>query len=363
MYFLSEVPDVQMTISKPKVHIVVTISNGSTSETPIDQTYFTSNGGFSLFDLCDLCKHFLEAHSLVWCTCTIEATAIHEGPEVIVFEEQLTDTASFKVFYESLATGRDVNALNTFFMTTSDKKVLYKNAKLGENVGYVYLRGQNDPQMLTVNTIATCRLADGSIASVTATASINVGTAEIYTDTLQLSFASVLAALQAVNSDVVDVLAFRIEMGSRIISYVVSEDDTQHIEFFRFVNEYGFAETVAIGGVLKTVNDISQNVTTSGHTRVKYDQTIEQSFQFQSAALPSFCEPSILSLLIAKDLAVWFSGASKPVLITESNWESTNEIGTVNSVKLTWKLVDDRAVKPSESLIRIFNNIYDNTYG
>lgn len=352
-----------MTTAQAKVHITVTLANGSTSETPIDQTFFTSNGGFELFDVYDLCKNFLEAHSLVWCACTIQATAIHEGPEIIVFEEDLTDTASFRVFYESLATGRDVNALNTFFLTTSDKKVLYKNAKLGENVGYVCLRGQNDPQTLTVNTIATCRLADGSTASVTATATINVGTAEIYTGTLQLSYASVLAALQTVNSDVVDVLAFRIEMGSRIISYVVCEDDTQHIEFFRFVNEYGFAETVAIGGVIKTVNDISQNVTTSGHTRVKYDQTVEQSFQFQSAALPSFVEPSVLSLLIAKDVAVWLAGAYKPVLITDSNWEPSNEIGTVNSVKLTWKLVADRAVKPSESIVRIFNNIYDNTYG
>lgn len=360
-----------MTTAQAKVHITVTLANGSTSETPIDQTFFTSNGGFELFDVYDLCKNFLETYRLVWCTCTIEATAIYEGGsggggdfvEVPGWEEDLTNTATFKVFYESLATGRDVSALNTFFLTTSDKKVLYKNAKLGENVGYVYLRGNDDPQTLTATTIATCKLADGSTASVTATATINVGTAEIYTGTLQLSYASVLAALQAVNANVVDVLAFRIEMDSRIISYVVSEDDTQHIEFFRFINEYGYPETVAISGVIKTVNDISQNVTTSGHTRVKYDQTVEQSFQFQSAALPSFVEPSVLSLLIAKDVAVWFAGASKPVLITDSNWEPSNEIGTVNAVKLTWKLVDDRAVKPSESLVRIFNNIYDNTYG
>jgi hypothetical protein len=123
-------------------------------------------------------------------------------------------------------------------------------------------------------------------------------------------------------------------------------------------------ETIALPGAIKEVHDISQNVTVSGHTRIKYDQNVEQSFQFQSAALPSFLEPSVLSLLIAESVTVWFArGIAKGVLITDSTWEPSNEIGTVNSVKLTYKFTDDRVVKYTDSVIRIFNNVYDNAYG
>lgn len=354
-----------------QVHVLVTISSGNASDTPINQSYFTSNNVFHLHDVCDLCKTFLEANSLVFCTCTIEATAIYDGGsggggdfvEVPGWEEDLTNTATFIVFYEAFATGRSVNSINSYFLTTTDKKILYRDSDIDEYLGLVNLRVQGENSIKTVRTIAVCRLGDGTTASVTATDTIDYGSDEIFVGSIRLSYASVLAALQAVNENVAEVLAFRLEIDNRVMSYIVSEDSSLEVQFFSFLNEFNCKETLALAGVIKEVHDISQNVTVSGHTRLKYDQTVEQSFQFQSAALPSFCEDSVFSLLIARDVETLYGVGAKAILITDSTWEKTNEIGTVNAVKLTYKFTDDRVQKYSATVIRIFNQVYDNTYG
>ena len=371
MYFLTGVPDVDIETGAEQVQVRVTISGGNASDTPIDQSYFTSNNVFHLHDVGDLCKTFLEANSLVFCTCTIEATAIYEGGsggggdfvEVPGWEEDLTNTATFKVFYEAFATGRSVNSINSYFLTTTDKKILYRDSDIDEYLGLVNLRVQGENSIKTVRTIAVCRLGDGTTASVTATDTIDYGSDEIFVGSIRLSYASVLAALQAVNENVAEVLAFRLELDNRVMSYIVSEDSSLEVQFFSFLNEFNCKETLALAGVIKEVHDISQNVTVSGHTRLKYDQTVEQSFQFQSAALPSFCEDSVFSLLIARDIETWYGVSAKAILITDSTWEKSNEIGTVNSVKLTYKFTDDRVQKYSATVIRIFNQVYDNTYG
>ena len=360
MYFLTGVPDVDIETGAEQVQVRVTISGGNASDTPIDQSYFTSNNVFHLHDVCDLCKTFLEAHSLVWCTCEIRA----EIDESLVFwdDEQAVDTATFKVFYEAFATGRSVNSINSYFFTTTEKKILYRDSKIDEYVGFVNIR-QGGNSVKAVKTIAVCRLGDGTTASVTATDTIDYGSDEIFVGSIRLSYASVLAALQAVNENVAEVLAFRLELDDRVMSYIVSEDSSLEVQFFSFLNEFNCKETLALAGVIKEVHDISQNVTVSGHTRIKYDQTVEQSFQFQSAALPSFCEDSVFSLLIARDIETWCGVGAKAILITDSTWEKSNEIGTVNSVKLTYKFTDDRVQKYSATVIRIFNQVYDNTYG
>lgn len=344
-----------------QVQVRVTISGGNASDTPIDQIYFTSDNVFHLHDVCDLCKTFLEAHSLVWCTCEIRA----EIDESLVLrdDEHAVDTATFKVFYEAFATGRSVNSINSYFFTTTDKKILYRDSYIDEYLGLVNLRVQGENSVKTIRTIAVCRLGDGTTASVTATDTIDFGSDEIFVGSIRLSYASVLAALQAVNENVTDVLAFRLELDNRVMSYIVSEDSSLEVQFFSFLNEFNCKETLALAGVIKEVHDISQNVTVSGHTRLKYDQTVEQSFQFQSAALPSFCEDSVFSLLIARDIETWYGVGAKAILITDSTWEKSNEIGTVNSVKLTYKFTDDRVQKFSATVIRIFNQVYDNTYG
>jgi hypothetical protein len=358
IYFLTGVPDVTISTQADKVHVRVVITGYSSSDTPVNQYYFTSGGFCHLFDICDLCKVFLEANNRVWCTCQITATVQDEHDEDVV------DTASFKVFYESIATGRNVSSMNDFFLITTDKKILYKHGKLDEFIGFANLHVQGESSLKTVRTVAVCSLSDGTTASVSATDTIDFGSGDVYTGTLQFTYNSVLQALKTVNSDVTDVLSFRLELDNRTVSYVVSDDDTHHLASFYFRNHFGMTETIALPGAIKEVHDISQNVTVSGHTRIKYDLSVEQSFQFQSAALPSFLEPSVLSLLIAESVTVWYArGIAKGVLITDSTWEPSNEIGTVNSVKLTYKFKDDRVIKYTDSVIRIFNNVYDNTYG
>lgn len=360
MYFLTGVPDVDIETGAGQVQVRVAISGGNASDTPIDQSFFTSHNVFHILDVCDLCKTFLEANSLVFCTCEIRAE-IDENL-VIWDDEQAVDTATFKVFYEAFATGRNVNSINSYFLTTSEKKILYRDSNIDEFLGIVNIR-QGGISVKAVKTIAVCRLGDGTTASVTATDTIDYGSDEVFVGSIRLSYASVLAALQAVNENVAEVLAFRLELDNRVISYIVSEDSSLEIQFFSFLNEFNCKETLALAGVIKEVHDISQNVTVSGHTRLKYDQTVEQSFQFQSAALPSFCEDSVFSLLIARDIETWYGIGAKAILITDSTWEKSNEIGTVNSVKLTYKFTDDRVQKYSATVIRIFNQVYDNTYG
>lgn len=361
IYLLTGVPEIYIETGAEQVQVRVTISGGSYSDTPIDQIYFTSNNVFRLYDVCDLCKVFLEAHSLVWCTCEVRAEI--DEDLVLYDDEQAVDTATFKVFYEAFATGRNVNGINGFFLTTTEKKILYRDSDIDEFLGLVNIRGNGGISIKTVRTVAVCRLGDGTTASVTATDTIDYGSDEIFVGSIQLSYASVLSALQAVNASVTEVLAFRLELDDRVMSYIVSDDSSLNVQFFSFLNEFNCKETLALAGVIKEVHDISQNVTVSGHTRLKYDQTVEQSFQFQSAALPSFSEDSVFSLLIARDIETWYGVSTKGVLITDSTWEKSNEIGTVNAVKLTYKFTDDRVQKYSATVIRIFNQVYDNTYG
>lgn len=363
MFFLTNLPDIEVSATTDKIHVLVELTADNLSEVPIDQSYFTSNNGFTIYDVADLCKSFMESHSLVHCSCHLTVT--EEPRSYDVWGDDI-DEKTFEVFYESIATGRDVSHINDYFLVSTDKKILYKQSTLSEFIGYVNVESsvlQSNVKSLT--TFAVCKLNDGTTSLVQIQASIDMSGVLIYTGSVTLSYNSILQAAKAVNQNVVDVMSFRLELDSRIISYVVSDEDTENLQFFKFSNEFGFAETVAIAGVTKEVNDYSQSVAVSGHTRIKYDANVEQSFQFQSAALPSFVEPSVSSLLMAKSLTVWFAHAvAKPILVVDSTWEKSNEIGTVNSVKFTYKFTDDRMVKyTSGAITRIFDNVYDNTYG
>lgn len=359
MYFVSNLPDIEVTTAADKVHIRVAVTNGSASEVCIDQYYFTSNNSFTIYDVCDLCKSFLEGRNLIYCTCTVTATVQDENYEDVV------DTESFTVFYEGMATGRDIEHINDYFLVSSDKKIIYKEGKLDEFVGYAHVRSQGENSIHTANFIAVCRMNDDGISRVVAQSSIDFGNVEIYTGSLQFTYSSILQAVKAVDANVSEVMSFRIELDNRVISYMVSDEDSENMKFFYFKNEFGFRETLALPGSTKEVNDYSQSVAVSGHTRIKYDATVEQSFQFQSAALASFLEGSVTSLLLAKTLTIWYAvGIAKDIIVTESTWEKSNEIGTVNSVKFTYKFTDDRLVKYySGAVTRVFNNVYDNTYG
>ena len=359
MYFVSNLPDIEVATTADKVHIRVVVANGSASEICIDQYYFTSNNGFTIYDVCDLCKSFLEGRNLIYCTCTVTATVQDENDEDVV------DTESFTVFYEGMATGRDIEHVNDYFLVSSDRKIIYKEGKLDEFIGYAHIRSQGENSIHKVYFIAVCRLNDDSMARIVAQSSIDFGNVEIYTGSLQFTYSSILQAVKAVDANVNEVMSFRIELDNRVISYMVSDENAENMKFFYFKNEFGFRETLALPGSTKEVNDYSQSVAVSGHTRIKYDATVEQSFQFQSAALASFLETSVTSLLLAKTLTIWYAvGIAKAIIVTESTWEKSNEIGTVNSVKFTYKFTDDRLVKYySGAVTRVFNNVYDNTYG
>jgi hypothetical protein len=359
MYFVSNLPDIEVATTADKVHIRVVVANGSASEVCIDQYYFTSNNGFTIYDVCDLCKSFLEGRNLIYCTCTVTATVQDENDEDVV------DTESVTVFYEGMATGRDIEHVNDYFLVSSDKKIIYKEGKLDEFIGYAHVRSQGENAIHTANFIAVCRMNDDSVSRVVAQSSIDFGNIEIYTGSLQFTYSSILQAVKAVDANVSEIMSFRIELDNRVVSYIVSDSDTENMKFFYFKNEFGFRETLALPGSTKEVNDYSQSVAVSGHTRIKYDATVEQSFQFQSAALASFLEGSVTSLLLAKTLTIWYAvGIAKAIIVTESTWEKSNEINTVNSVKFTYKFTDDRLVKYySGAITRVFNNVYDNTYG
>lgn len=359
MYFVSNLPDIEVATTADKVHIRVVVANGSASEVCIDQYYFTSNNGFTIYDVCDLCKSFLEGRNLIYCTCTVTATVQDENDEDVV------DTGSFTVFYEGMATGRDIEHVNDYFLVSSDKKIIYKEGKLDEFIGYAHIRSQGENSIHTANFIAVCRMNDDSVSRVVAQSSIDFGNGEIYTGSLQFTYSSILQAVKAVDANVSEIMSFRLELDNRVVSYIVSDGDTENMKFFYFKNEFGFRETLALPGSTKEVYDYSQSVAVSGHTRIKYDATVEQSFQFQSAALASFLETSVTSLLLAKTLTIWYAvGIAKAIIVTDSTWEKSNEIGTVNSVKFTYKFTDDRLVKYySGAVTRVFNNVYDNTYG
>ena len=359
MYFVSNLPDIEVATTADKVHIRVVVANGSASEVCIDQYYFTSNNGFTIYDVCDLCKSFLEGRNLIYCTCTVTATVQDENDEDVV------DTESFTVFYEGMATGRDIEHVNDYFLVSSDKKIIYKEAKLDEFIGYAHVRSQGENDIHAANFIAVCRMNDDSVSGVVAQSSIDFGNGQIYTGSLQFTYSSILQAVKAVDANVSEIISFRIELDNRVVSYIVSDSDTENMKFFYFRNEFGFVETLALPGVTKEVDDYTQSVAVSGHTRIKYDAHVEQSFQFQSAALPSFVEVAVASVLLARFVVVWFAPLiAKTILITDSTWEKSNEIGTVNAVKFTYKFTDDRLVKYySGAVTRVFNNVYDNTYG
>lgn len=361
MYFLPDIPDIEVSTAADKVLIQVVLSDGdATSETPINQYYFTSENGMVLYDVADLAKTFMDRHGLVFCNCSVTATVQDSD---IIWDDQ-EDEVTFKIFYASMVTGQSVDDINDFFLVSSDKKILYKTSPLGESVGFLNVEAENIPNNIkTLKTFAACLLNDGTTKLVTIEENIDLTGIAVYANSLTFSYNSLLLAAKAINQNVKEILSFRMELGNRVVSYVVCSEDTELVNFFSFKNEFGFPETIALPGAIKEINSYTQAVAVSGHSRIKYDATVEQSFQLQSAALPTFMEETVTSLLLAKTVTAWIFRSMKPVIVTDSTWEKANEIGTVNAVKFTYKLTDDRPVRYSGSVTKIFNNVYDNAYG
>lgn len=362
-YFLTKVPDIVVSAESETIKVEVTVSDGVHSETPISQYYAVSDGIFTLFDLSDLCKSFMEAHSTNFCSCYISASALDEDAEGVV------EHKSFNVWYESFDAGVPAQKIEEVFFLSSDKRILYKDAKLEESVGFVIKNSDNilAPVSAHKNEVAHffcfCLLEDGSSASVKYELTISSESKPVYLGAITFTYALLLSAVKDVNANVVAINSFRIEMGKRVVSYVVSDDNTMNNQYFTFVNCFGFVETIGIPAVVKEVHSHTQSVALTGHTRIKYDARTEQSFEVQSGALASFIEPAVDNLLASRKILSNVLGRTTEVLITDSTWEKSNEIGTVNTVKFTYKLSDDRVSCAIHELYRIFDNTYDLTYG
>lgn len=364
-YFLTDVPDVNVVTPADRVKLVVTIMNSESFDTVIDQYYVTHEGMFVLAELSYLVESFLDATESVYCTVSVTASIIDENGEGVM------NSASFNVMYCNVLQSKDVDDMEKFFLVSSDKKIMHKNSSVPEYVGMIVKVSDNlmesmvQPKSVNVTVIAYCHLDDDSNARVTFTDSV-VASRALSVLILEFSYESILAKLKSVNPHVSDCRSFRIESEGRVLSYMVDDADTMLVEFFAFRNLFGVKEVVGIPGVTKDVRENTQSVAISGHSRIRYDAKTEQSFQFQSAALATFLEPSVDSLMMSKEVWRVKSGISQPVLISDSTWEKTNEIGTVNTVKFTWKhrFIWVHEGKWFENIgVRVFNDTYDVTYG
>lgn len=364
-YFLTDVPDVNVVTSADRVKLAVTIMNSEGFDTVIEQYYVTHDGQFVLAELSYLIESFLDAHDSVYCTVQINAAVQDEDGEDIV------NSKVFNVLYCNVLQGKHVEDMEKFFLVSSDKKIMHKNSSVPEFVGMIVKVNDNlmesmvQPKSVVVAIKAYCNLDDGTGTMVMVSESV-VASRALSVLNIEFTYEDILAKLKSVNAHVMEFRSFRIEAGERVISYMVQDADTMFVEFFAFRNLFGGKEVVGIPGVTKDVRENTQSVAISGRSRIRYDAKTEQSFQFQSAALATFLEPSVDSLLMSKEVWRVENNIAKPVVISDSTWEKTNEIGTVNTVKFTWKhrftwIHEDKWIE--ESGVRVFNNTYDVTYG
>lgn len=153
---------------------------------------------------------------------------------------------------------------------------------------------------------------------------------------ITVDFMQLTNSLRGNGHDVSRLKAVTISCEDRYFSFYIRETNPDMV--FRFSNCFNAFENVAFyGGVTATKTKVDRSQAICNSILSFYDQTVEKTFEVESAPLPTIEVDWIEQLFMSDNVRLRDGAYFRSVLITESTYELSDSNTDLSRVKFTWR--------------------------
>ncbi len=330
-------------------HDYLSVSLATATKTLLSGRFYAYNGTVNINDIRSLVESELNA----------AGNSLDTFSLTVSYNDE-TETSSFTAIYcnrDVVATDVDTMFL-THFLTPASARRISPDAL----VFVSWFAGKNEKLAYYVycDYIAGGKL--GHLSFIAGYANITAEENRIVSVSITCEYVQKEAARLA-KTDVV-VVAFTVRVGERATSFFIDKALTD-MRCFYFRNAFNVPDLIYFPAVTTAKTSVDRSVAVLHDTSQFYDCSQQQSFEVQSASL-SPCECllanqlfSSLNVRIADDSDDADFDAMRQILITESTCEISDFPEKPDSVKFSWRYVNNNISLPVSSSSDIFTNPYN----
>ena len=330
-------------------HDYLSVSFGTATKTLLSGRFYAYNGTVNINDLRSLVESELNASGNSLETFSLTVSYGNE-----------TETASFNAIY----CNRDVVVpeVDTLLLTNFLTPASARRIAPGALVFVSWFAGKNEKLAYYVycDYIAGGKL--GHLSFIAGYANVTAEEDRIVSVTISCENVQKEAARLAKTD--VDVVAFTVRVDERATSFFIDKALTD-MRCFYFRNVFNVPDQIYFPAVTTAKTDVERSVAVMHDTSQFYDCSKQQSFEVQSSALaPDECLLadqlfSSLNVRIADGSDDTDFDAMRQILITESTCEISDFPEKPDSVKFSWRYVNNNISLPVSSSSDIFTNPYN----
>ena len=330
-------------------HDYLYVSFGTATKTLLSGRFYAYNGTVNINDLRSLVESELNA----------SGNSLDTFSLTVSYNDE-TETSSFKAIYCSrdVVTSDAYTLLLTNFLTPASARRIAPGAL----VFVSWFAGKNEKLAYYVycDYIAGGKL--GHLSFIAGYANVTAEEDRIVSVSITCDYVQKEAA-RLTKADV-EIVAFTIRVAERAQTYFIDKALT-NMRCFYFRNAFNVPDQIFFPAVTTAKTSVDRSVAVLHNTSQFYDCSQQQSFDVQSASLsPGECLLadqlfSSLNVRIADDSDDADFGAMRQILITESTCEISDFPEKPDSVKFSWRYVNNNISLPVSSSSDIFTNPYN----
>lgn len=343
LYRLFELDDVVVTnVNDGEIILVGFRADGQ--QVLIYKTFLSAqNNQFTLYDVRSLVESFLSARDMTIAQFTINVINLDETMDVSFY----AIAGKFNDGYsaETLLHAKLLNSSDVV-VTSIDRPI---------NVNFLF------PKIRTCSITFTALFDDGAE---TVTNSIPIPITSPLYNIKSFTYTPREVARQLGREyDNIKLLTVEIKTGEDVRTMTVFIHELEEpVQSFLFQNDYRTWEFLHVEGTeVKSLN-VERGVAKSGHKRISFVTSTDETYKFTTAPLLECQEYAIEHLALADRVQVNKNGYREAV-INNVDFEKSNDKESTNNATVSWQMQEESPASMTPQLVRIFNENYNNTFG
>ena len=342
-YFSAEVPDVEVNTSAASVQFALSyITHSTYGDIPVaifHNTYYTSNGIVTVYDIRSVIEHYLRSNGKAACDFRITFTA---GSEVITHDMLVLycQQIPYGISAEDMIANHFLTSITTRFITPGTNYPLSFYLPFRESD-----RSPGNYRMVTIRYDVKCLLPDGSVYIYNSISGQRKSWGLV---TVNITYASIIAMVHYQYPDAL-VLSCDITIGNCKTTFFIDQRHSQRQFYFR--NAFNVWELAIIPASQKSVVETESSTAQCGDNLIQYDVEHTRTFELQSAPLlydyARWLEQFVTSPDIrVKDRPEGYIAEPESfpqVLIVEYDYAIDDAPGVANTFTFTWKYANTRS--------------------